>query len=192
MAAALAGLRALDLSNTLAGTQAGQLLADFGAEVVQIEPPGGSPLRAQPAWPFWARGKKSLVLDLASAADQAVAQGLAREFDVVIETWRPGVAERLGIGYDAARRREPAPRVRVDHGLRPQWPAREAPGLRGRRHGEARCVRRAAAPNSSPRAFRSSPRPSARSALRSSRFKASSPRCTSAARVAAASASRRR
>jgi len=101
MTAALAGLRALDLSTTLAGAHVGQLLADFGAEVVGVEPPGGSPLRRQAAWPFWARGKQSLVLDLANERDRRVAEGLALEADVLVETWRPGVAEKLGLGFDA-------------------------------------------------------------------------------------------
>ena len=60
----LAGIKVLELSNGLAGVQAGQFLADFGADVVQVEPPGGSPLRALPAWAFWARGKRSIELDL--------------------------------------------------------------------------------------------------------------------------------
>jgi crotonobetainyl-CoA:carnitine CoA-transferase CaiB-like acyl-CoA transferase len=101
MTAALAGLRALDLSTTLAGAHVGQLLADFGAEVVGVEPPGGSPLRREAAWPFWARGKQSLVLDLANAADRRVAEGLALEADVLVETWRPGVADKLGLGFEA-------------------------------------------------------------------------------------------
>ena len=96
----LDALRVVDLSNTLIGTQMSQLLADFGADVVHVEPPGGSPLRQQPAWPFWGRGKSSLVLDLASDEDRQVARSLAGAADVVIETWRPGVAERLGLGYD--------------------------------------------------------------------------------------------
>ena len=65
-----------------------------------VEPPGGSPLRGQPAFPFWARGKQSIVLDFHDADDLLVAQRLARGADVVIETFRPGVVERLGLGYD--------------------------------------------------------------------------------------------
>ena len=53
----LDALRVVDLSNTLIGTQMSQLLADFGADVVHVEPPGGSPLRQQAAWPFWGRGR---------------------------------------------------------------------------------------------------------------------------------------
>jgi crotonobetainyl-CoA:carnitine CoA-transferase CaiB-like acyl-CoA transferase len=96
----LAGLRVLDFSTTAAGAQASQPLADFGAEVVHVEPPGGSELRAQPGYPFLARGKKSIVLDLHAEGDAAVAAAMAAGADVVIETFRPGVMERLGLGYE--------------------------------------------------------------------------------------------
>jgi crotonobetainyl-CoA:carnitine CoA-transferase CaiB-like acyl-CoA transferase len=96
----LDGLRVVDFSNSPAGVQASQTLADFGAEVVFVEPPGGSSLRSAPSFPFIARGKRSIVLDLADPADQATAKALALGADVLIETWRPGVAERLGLGYD--------------------------------------------------------------------------------------------
>ena len=96
----LAGLRILDLSNSVAGAQASQTLADFGAEVVYVEPPGGSPLRDLPSYPFVGRGKKSMVLDLHDTADAALARELALGADILIETFRPGVAERLGLGYD--------------------------------------------------------------------------------------------
>jgi len=100
MSGPLTGLRVVDLSNTLTGAHASGFLADFGAEVVHVEPPGGSPLRAQPAYPFWARGKQSIVLDLRDPDDQGTARDLAVQADVVIETFRPGVVERLGLGYD--------------------------------------------------------------------------------------------
>src|ERR1700694_3806338 len=75
--AALAGISVVDLSDTLAGALATQLLADFGADVVLVEPPGGATLRSQPAWPAWGRGKRSVILDLAVAADAATARTLA-------------------------------------------------------------------------------------------------------------------
>src|ERR1700728_4613477 len=96
----LAGLRVLDLSNSLAGAQASQTLADFGAEVVYVEPPGGSSLRDLPSFPMIGRGKKSMVLDLHDAGDAALARTLALGTDVLIETFRPGVMERLGLGYE--------------------------------------------------------------------------------------------
>ena len=60
---ALAGLRVLDLSSGLAGALVSQLLADYGAEVIRVESPEGDPLRQQPAFYFWQRGKKSVVLE---------------------------------------------------------------------------------------------------------------------------------
>src|SRR5207253_758845 len=89
-----------DLSTTTTGAHIGQVLADFGAEVVGVEPPGGSALRHLPAWPFWGRGKRSAVLDLGDPDGVAAARALAHDADVVVETWRPGVAERLGLGWD--------------------------------------------------------------------------------------------
>ncbi|HEX3567666.1 MAG TPA: CoA transferase [Acidimicrobiales bacterium] len=97
----LAGLRILDFSNSPAGAQASQTLSDFGAEVVQVEPPAGSRLRSMPSFPFIARGKKSIVLDLHDPEDVAVARDLALGADVLIETFRPGVMDRLGLGYDS-------------------------------------------------------------------------------------------
>ncbi len=95
----LVGLKVLDFSTTPAGAHASQLLADFGAEVVQVEQPGGSLLRKLPSYPFMARGKKSIELDLKNSSDQAVARELAAGCDILIETFRPGVIERFGLGY---------------------------------------------------------------------------------------------
>jgi crotonobetainyl-CoA:carnitine CoA-transferase CaiB-like acyl-CoA transferase len=103
----LAGLRVLDLSTTPAGAHATQTLADFGAEVVQVEQPGGCPLRGQPLFPFVARGKRSIVLDLHDDDDRSLARTMAAGADVVIETWRPGVAERFGLGYEDLRADNP-------------------------------------------------------------------------------------
>ena len=96
----LAGWRVLDLANSLAGAQASQTLADFGAEVVHVEPPGGSSLRELPSFPMIGRGKKSIVLDLHDPGDAALAKTLALGADVLIETFRPGVMERLGLGCE--------------------------------------------------------------------------------------------
>ena len=100
MGGALEGLTVVDVSTTPTGAHVSHLFADFGADVVCIEPPAGSPLRALPAWPFWGRGKRSIVLDLADGDDAATARVLAARADVFVETWRPGVADRLGLGYD--------------------------------------------------------------------------------------------
>jgi crotonobetainyl-CoA:carnitine CoA-transferase CaiB-like acyl-CoA transferase len=97
--AALSGVSVVDFSATFAGALATQLLADYGAHVVLVEPPGGSVLREQPAWPAWGRGKDSVELDLARRGGRAAARRLAAAADVVVVTWRPGVAERLGLGH---------------------------------------------------------------------------------------------
>ena len=96
----LEGLTVIDLSPTRVGAQVTQTLADFGADVLWIEPPGGSALRAQPSFPFLARGKDSIVLDLKCEADVEVARDLATTANVLVETFRPGVTDRLGLGFD--------------------------------------------------------------------------------------------
>lgn len=100
MSGPLNGLLVVDLSSTLTGAQVTQTLCDFGCEVVMVEPPGGHPLRGEPAWPFWGRGKRSLVLDLKDPTDAEAARSLAADADVLVETWRPGVANRLGLSYE--------------------------------------------------------------------------------------------
>jgi crotonobetainyl-CoA:carnitine CoA-transferase CaiB-like acyl-CoA transferase len=89
----------LDFSWGKAGGLATAVLADFGAEVIKIEPPAGDPFRSYPAWLAWNRGKKSAVLDLKTAQGRSQAHRLAEQADVVLETFRPGVAHRLGIDY---------------------------------------------------------------------------------------------
>ncbi|HEY1665027.1 MAG TPA: CoA transferase [Trebonia sp.] len=103
----LDGIRVIDLSQYRTGAQATQILADFGAEVLWVEPPGGSPLRRQRAFPFYARGKQSTVLDLKTAAGRAAAADLASSADVLVESFRPGVADRLGLGYATLAERAP-------------------------------------------------------------------------------------
>jgi crotonobetainyl-CoA:carnitine CoA-transferase CaiB-like acyl-CoA transferase len=96
---ALEGLVVVDFTSTTTGAHVTQTLADFGAQVLLVEPPDGSPLRATPAWPFWGPGKRSVVLDLKLPNERDQARQLADTADVVVETWRPGVADRLGLGY---------------------------------------------------------------------------------------------
>ncbi|MGD9795896.1 MAG: CoA transferase, partial [Acidimicrobiia bacterium] len=98
---ALEGLRVIDLSPTPVGAQVSQLFADFGAEVIWVEPPHGSALRQQTSFPFLARGKQSVVIDLSTAAGQDQLRALAATADVLVETFRPGVMEEWGIGYDS-------------------------------------------------------------------------------------------
>ena len=92
----LAGLRIIDLSTTLPGAQATQFLADAGADVIAVEPPGGSPLRSDPGWPGLLRGKSSIVADLRSADGLGSLDGLLSRADVLVTTMRPAALARLG------------------------------------------------------------------------------------------------
>jgi len=95
----LEGLRVLDLSWGIAGPMATMLLADHGAEVTKIEPPGGDPFRVQLGYHAWQRGKKSAVLDLKTRADRDCLLALVRTADVLVESYTPGVTDRLGLDY---------------------------------------------------------------------------------------------
>src|SRR3954451_10530759 len=91
----LDGLDVLDLSWGIAGPMTGMLLADHGARVTRIEPPQGDPFAAVSGTRVWLRGKRRATLDLRDADDRNVFLALARRADVVIESFAPGVAEKL-------------------------------------------------------------------------------------------------
>lgn len=100
----LAGVRVLDLTRLLPGPYASRLLVDLGADVIKVEDPGpGDYLRTmQPAWFAWLnRGKRSVQLDLKRPEGRAAFLRLCRSADAVLEGFRPGVLERLGLGYGA-------------------------------------------------------------------------------------------
>jgi crotonobetainyl-CoA:carnitine CoA-transferase CaiB-like acyl-CoA transferase len=106
----LQGIRVLDFTRVLAGPAASLALADLGAEVLKIEPPETGddtrlfpPFREQVSHYFLSvnRGKKSIVIDLKTAAGVALAKDLAAKCDILIENYRPGVMDRLGLGYEA-------------------------------------------------------------------------------------------
>jgi crotonobetainyl-CoA:carnitine CoA-transferase CaiB-like acyl-CoA transferase len=97
---ALGGLRVVDLSGALAGALTGMVLCDNGAEVVKVEPPGGDALRQLPGAAAWYRGKLSVVADLSTTAGRERVRELALGADVVVQDWRPGVAERLGLAHE--------------------------------------------------------------------------------------------
>ena len=104
---ALVGLKVLDFGQYIPGPMLGMLLSDQGAEVIKVERPGGDPARSEPAFATWNRGKRSIVLDLKTPEGQANAVALAKQADIVIENYRPGVADRLGIGYEALSKANP-------------------------------------------------------------------------------------
>ena len=106
----LNGIRVIELGQLIAGPYCGQLLSDFGADVLKVEPPGrGDAMRqwgrpdedGDPVW--WdviARGKRSVTLDLRVEDGQRVLRDMVRTADVLIENFRPGTMERWGLGYD--------------------------------------------------------------------------------------------
>ena len=105
----LSGVRVLDLSAYIAGPYGCSLLADQGADVIKVEPPDGDNLRNYPstleaesrAFLGVNRSKRGVVLNLKDSDDRAVLYRLVREADVLVHNFRPGVPERLGIGFDA-------------------------------------------------------------------------------------------
>ncbi|MET0179885.1 MAG: CoA transferase [Novosphingobium sp.] len=106
----LDGIRVLDFTRVLAGPAAALALADLGAEVIKVEPPGTGdetrtfpPMRGGESHYFLSvnRGKKSIVVDLKTPDGVALARDLAARCDIVIENYRPGVMDRLGLGYAA-------------------------------------------------------------------------------------------
>ena len=111
----LSGIRVLDFSTLLPGPMATLLLAEAGAEVIKIERPGGEEMRHYP--PRWGkdsvnfamlnRGKKSFVADLKNPQQRDRILELAKTCDVLVEQFRPGVMDRLGLGYEALRKINP-------------------------------------------------------------------------------------
>ncbi len=100
MPGALDGVRVIDFGQYIAGPMAAMLLGDQGADVIRIDPPGG-PRWNTPANATWNRNKRSIVLDLKKPADLATAKQLIATADVVVENFRPGVMDRLGLGAAA-------------------------------------------------------------------------------------------
>ena len=112
----LTGLKVLDFTRVLAGPYCTAMLAESGADVIKIEPPAGDDYRG--IGPFLQDGtsslfekvncgKRSITLDLAHVADRAIALTLATEADILVENFRPGVADKLGIGFEALSKLNP-------------------------------------------------------------------------------------
>jgi crotonobetainyl-CoA:carnitine CoA-transferase CaiB-like acyl-CoA transferase len=112
----LAGVRVLEFCQVAAGPFCGMLLADFGADVVKIEPPEGDALRSWPPlnegysenFASLNRGKRSLALDLKNPDDRDRARRLAQQADVLVENSRPGAMQRLGLGWDWFSQHQPS------------------------------------------------------------------------------------
>ncbi|WP_246498274.1 CaiB/BaiF CoA transferase family protein [Ideonella paludis] len=136
--AALQGLKVLELGQLIAGPFAGKTLADFGAEVIKIEPPGtGDPLRqwrllhegTSVWWQVQSRNKQSVVLDLRTPEGQAQVRRLALEADVLIENFKPGTMEKWGLGYEALSARNPGLIMLRLSGYGQDGPYRDLPGF---------------------------------------------------------------
>src|SRR5471032_3007765 len=107
----LSDLVVVELGTLIAGPFCGQILADFGAEVIKLEDPGaGDPMRQwgrslpkglSPWWPVIGRNKKSVTLNLRKPEGQAIARDLIGGADILIENFRPGTMEKWGLGYEA-------------------------------------------------------------------------------------------
>jgi len=140
---ALEGLKVIELGQLIAGPFAGKTLADFGADVIKIEPPaaegapGGDPLRqwrmlhngTSVWWQFQSRNKKSVVLDLRTEEGRDVVRRLIDEADVVIENFKPGTMEKWGMAYEDLSQRNPGLIMLRISGYGQTGPYRERPGF---------------------------------------------------------------
>ena len=138
MAGALEGIRVLDLSQGAAGPTAAMLLGDLGADVVKVEPPGGEWGRGlgppfvggvAAAYLGMNRNKRGIVVDLKRPAGRDLLLRLAEASDVVLESFRPGVADRLGVGYEALSARNPRLVYAAISAFGREGPWRERPGV---------------------------------------------------------------
>jgi crotonobetainyl-CoA:carnitine CoA-transferase CaiB-like acyl-CoA transferase len=132
----LSGVRVLDLSTVVSGPLCGQILGDFGADVIKVETPQGDVARwlaphqqttLSGLFVQYNRNKRSVVLDLKREAGRDALLRLARGADAVLENWRPGVAERLGIGYAALARENPRILYLAISGYGPDGPSSAQP-----------------------------------------------------------------
>lgn len=135
MSGPLAGLRVIEVASYVTGPYAGALLADMGAQVVKVEEAEqGDPFRGwgkggySPTFRSVNRGKRSLAIDLRSDRGREVVLTLAERADVVVENYRPGTVDRLGIGYDDVRARNPRVVYCSISGFGSSGPYRERPG----------------------------------------------------------------
>lgn len=127
----LDGLRVIDLSPNRVGAQISQVFADFGADVIQVEPPGGCVIRQRAAYPFWSRGKRSIVLDVFHDGDRDVVAAMAERADILIETFQPGVLDGRGLGFEELSARNPRLIYTSVTGFGRQGPYADAPSYEG-------------------------------------------------------------
>ena len=139
----LAGLKVIELGQLIAGPFAGKTLADFGAEVIKIEPPakegkpGGDPLRewrllhngTSVWWQVQSRNKRSVALDLKDPASRDIVRQLIAEADVVVENFKPGVMEAWGLSHEELSKTNPGLIMCRISGYGQTGPYRELPGF---------------------------------------------------------------
>ena len=102
-------IRVIDLSSGRQGGITTMVLADYGAEVIKVEQPGGDPAReTEYSWPMWLRGKRSVTLDLHSEWGRSQLHDLVRGADVVVASYKPGEADALGADYATLSKVNPA------------------------------------------------------------------------------------
>jgi crotonobetainyl-CoA:carnitine CoA-transferase CaiB-like acyl-CoA transferase len=101
------GITILELATGIAGPYAAMLLADQGAGVIKVEPPGGDPARLLPGFRVWNRGKRSVLADIESPEGREAVRRLAGGVDVLVADFAPGRAERLGLDYDSLAKDNP-------------------------------------------------------------------------------------
>ena len=132
----LVGCRVLELGSTVAGPFCGRLMADFGADVVKVEPPSGDPVRSMgrhlDATSLYAasifRNKRLISVDLSQALGRELICALAPKFDIVVENFRPGALERWGLGYEQLSAANPGLIMVRISGFGQDGPYRERPG----------------------------------------------------------------
>jgi CoA:oxalate CoA-transferase len=137
MTGCLDGVRVLELARFQAGPRGGMLLADLGAEVIKIEPPGGEETRRHPPvvrgqsvyFSVYNRGKKSVCLDLRSARGKEIFAALVPQADVVLENFRPGVMAAMGFDYERLRALHPGIILTSVSGFGQYGPYRDRPAF---------------------------------------------------------------
>ena len=127
----LDGIRVIDLSLGPAGGMATMIMADYGADVIKVEPPGGDPFRAMPHSPVWLRGKRSVIHDLATTEGRAAVHSLASGSDVVVTTLSEAQADECGIGYSSLSASNPGLVYARITGFGPKGPYANYPGYEG-------------------------------------------------------------
>src|SRR5690349_11110988 len=132
---ALDGVRVLDLSRLVAGNTLTQVLADFGAEVIKVEPPAGDTLRAWQTngvpvtWKLYSRSKKSLCLELRKPEARELLMKLVPTAAIFVESFRPGILEKMGLGPDKLLERNPKLVVVRISGFGQEGPYSQRPGF---------------------------------------------------------------